>query len=110
MGSSLSANATDEPRIYSAGACPVCADSGALILLKASGSGAMLFLCPLCGVAWSEPPLDRQLDEITPLESLAPNGVSLPTASEVLGLGLALTEVSSRDWLPLLQGLLDQSR
>ena len=36
----------DRPRIYSAGDCPVCADSGAVVLLKAQPVGPLFYLCP----------------------------------------------------------------
>jgi hypothetical protein len=90
-------------RIYSVGDCPVCADSGAILLLKATGSKRMVLFCPLCGVAWREPPAKRQLDEIMTLQDLAPNGVTLPTSSEAMGAGLALTEVAFEHWFSLLE-------
>jgi hypothetical protein len=106
MVSSPSISRNPERQIHSAGDCPVCADSGALILLKASGLGKIILFCPLCGVAWREPPADRQLDEISTLESLAPNGVTLPTSSEALATGFQLTEHPLEEWFPLLKDLL----
>lgn len=98
----MGANATKQS-IYSTGDCPVCADSGAVLLLKAVGSEQMVLFCPLCGVAWREPPADRCLDEIEALPDLAPNGVVLPTGSEALSTGFALTEVAFDKWNSWLQ-------
>jgi RHS repeat-associated protein len=103
MTSSLSARGVAARRIFSVGDCPVCADSGAVLLLKAAGSARMVLFCPLCGVAWPEPPTDRRLDEIKTLQDLAPSGVMLPTSSEAMDTGFALTEVAFEDWFSLLQ-------
>ena len=92
--------------IYSAGDCPVCADSGAVLLLRAVGSGRMFFFCPLCGVAWPEPPVDQRLDSIATLTALAPGGVALPTIEEALSSGFPVAEVSFDEWYPLLKDLL----
>jgi hypothetical protein len=90
-------------RVYSVGDCPVCADSGVVLLLKVVDSDKMVLFCPLCGVAWREPPADRRLDDIETLQNLAPNGVALPTASEATATGFALTEVAFDDWFSLLE-------
>lgn len=90
--------------LYSVSDCPVCADSGAVLLLKAYGSGQTVFVCPLCGVAWREPPLDGRIDEIATLESLAPDGVTVPTSAEALSTGLTLTEVPFDRWFSFLKG------
>jgi len=92
--------------MYSAGHCPVCADSGAVLLLKAHGSGRLFFFCPLCGVAWPEPPLDRRLDTVFDLLSFAPDGVVLPTYKEAVSTGVNLTDVSPEDWYSMLKGQL----
>ena len=103
MTSSLSAREAAARRIFSVGDCPVCADSGAVLLLKAVGSERMVLFCPLCGVAWPEPPADRRLDKIETLQDLAPSGVMLPTSSEAMDTGFALTEVAFEDWFSLLE-------
>jgi hypothetical protein len=92
--------------IYSAGECPVCADSGALLLLKAHGSGSVFFFCPVCGVAWREPPAARQLDTILRLDQIASHGVTLPTIDEARSTGVELNAVSFDEWYPLLKELL----
>jgi hypothetical protein len=107
MVSNASTNGIDEGhKLYSAGECPVCADSGAVLLLREADSETIVFFCPLCGVAWKEPPLDRRVDEVASLETIAPNGVTLPSEAEAWGTGLRLTEVSVEDWLPLFRDLL----
>lgn len=96
----------DLQRIYSAGDCPVCADSGAMLLLKARGSGRMFFFCPLCGVAWPHPPRAAQLDSVFGLTNFAPSGVVLPTLEEGFSTDVGLTEVSFDVWHPFLRDLL----
>jgi hypothetical protein len=109
MNSSGPTNDFGLPAIYSVGDCPVCADSGAVLLLKAAGSGQLLFYCPLCGVAWEQPP-GKRIDQIKDLATLAPDGVSLPTASEVGTSGFNLFIVSFDQWFPLLREELSRRR
>jgi hypothetical protein len=90
--------------IYSLGDCPVCADSGAVLLVKAIGSGQLLFYCPLCGVVWRQPPEGHiKDDDIVALRTLAPKGVSLPTSAEALASGLRLITVPFDDWFRFLE-------
>lgn len=88
--------------IYSAGDCPVCSNSGAVLLLKASDSGNLFFFCPICGVGWRDPPRPWELDEVTELAQFAPNGATLPTTAEARATGYALTELPKEEWLPFL--------
>jgi hypothetical protein len=92
-------------QLFSAGDCPTCADSGAVILLKSRGSGLTFFLCPMCGVAWQEPPSITQLDTVFELAKFAPDGVVLPTAEEASETGFSLTEIPFGVWYPLLEDL-----
>jgi hypothetical protein len=91
--------------IYAAGECPVCFDSGALLLLKAHGSGTLFFYCPLCGVAWHEPPLAARLESIDSLKDFAPHGAALPTKEEALATGFALKEVPFDRWVSWLESI-----
>lgn len=87
----------------SGGDCPVCADSGAALLLIRHLDEQPVFFCPLCGCSWETPP--RAVDEIMSLEERAPGGVRLPTAREVQEFGerfQGLTEVERSDWEGLL--------
>jgi predicted RNA-binding Zn-ribbon protein involved in translation (DUF1610 family) len=95
-----------EQKIYSVGECPVCGDSGTVIALKGVHSGTMVYLCPLCGVAWRKPPLDGRIDEIASLRDLERGGVVLPTEEEALRTGYPSKAVSSQHWLPLLEDAL----
>jgi hypothetical protein len=106
MGSDLQAE-HDRRTVYSVGDCPVCSDSGAVIVLRRLDTPRSVFLCPLCGVAWNEPP-PRQLDEIVSLDTLAPNGVTLPTNEEVGATGLAIVGLSFDRWYPLLKPFLER--
>ena len=79
------------------------------LLLKARGLQRVFFGCPLCGVAWSEPPETGRLDAILSLTDFAPSGVELPTAEEVRRAGFALSEVSFDTWYPLLEDRMGES-
>ena len=95
----------ERAKLYSVGECPVCFDSGAVTVLKAMGVDAFLYYCPLCGLAWTQPPTGGRLDEINEIKALAPNGVALPGEQEVRSLNFPLTDASSL--LPLLRNILN---
>ena len=63
----------------------------------------MFYYCPLCGVAWAEPPEYPNLDSISELAEFAPNGALLPTAEEAARTGLDLIELPYEHWLSLLE-------
>lgn len=84
--------------LFSAGDCAVCADSGALLLLQARDSGRLFIFCPLCEVAWSEPPAPWTLDTVFELSHFAPQGARLPLAEDARRSGFDLKEVSLSDW------------
>lgn len=96
-------SANDLRPIYSAGDCPVCADSGALILLKARDSGRTFFFCPLCGVAWLERPRPAKLDSILSLTDIAPKGATLASLEEASSIAGPLTELPFDAWYPLVK-------
>jgi hypothetical protein len=87
-------------RLYSAGECPVCPGSGALLYLKAVRVDAFFFFCPLCGCAWARPP--AAVDEINPLRDFAPDGISLPLDTDAASSGYNLREVPLADWAVML--------
>jgi len=89
--------------LFSIGDCPVCADSGEVILLKAATFKRLLFYCPLCGVAWLNPPKEHRLNEVNALKDLAPDGVSLPTIFEALESGFDPFTVEFETWFPVLE-------
>ena len=99
---SKSGEAPTKP-LFSIGDCPVCADSGAVILLKAATFTRLLFYCPLCGAAWLNPPKEHRLDEVNALKDLAPDGVSLPTIVEALESGFDPFTVEFETWFPVLE-------
>jgi hypothetical protein len=94
-------------RIFSIGDCPVCADSGAVVLLKPQSAGPLFYFCPLCGVAWAEPPEYPRLDSISTLAEFAPNGALLPSAEEAARTGVELRELPYERWFPLLRDSLE---
>lgn len=100
--------ASEEP-LYSAGECPICIDSGALLVLKAVGAGGLILFCPVCGVAWRSPPPPNRVDEILTADLLAPEGVELPTSVDVRELPYEVEAVSRRYWFPLLRTQLVRS-
>jgi hypothetical protein len=109
MAFEFRANEAEISAIYSAGECPVCADSGALLLLRAIGTARVFFFCPLCGVAWREPPMPNHLEEILTPAAVAPDGVELPSVDEVRhGVFQGVVEVSWNDWFPLLKAELER--
>ena len=73
--------------MYSAGDCPICFDSGALIAVASIASGEIFLYCPLCGTAWDKHPRGK-VDAILPLLALAPRGVLLATRSQIDSSGL----------------------
>jgi transcription elongation factor Elf1 len=90
--------------IYHLGECPVCAGSGILICLVSHASGEVVLFCPLCETAWRRLPEPRQVDEINSLSDLAPRGVRLATAEEVVraGLGRPRTD-EAEEWFHFLE-------
>jgi hypothetical protein len=70
------------------------------------GLQRLVFYCPLCGVAWERPP-DGRIDEVNALETLAPDGVLLPTEAEVESSGFDAFPVSY-DWFESLQEILSR--
>jgi len=95
--------------LYSVGDCPVCADSGAVIVLKVIGSDRFIFYCPTCGVAWRTPPPERTLNEINSLKDLAPDGVAIPTAYEALESGCDPVTIEFEEWFPHLEFRLQEA-
>ena len=90
-----------QPDLLSAGDCPVCSSSGVLALLVSVADGSMLFVCPLCGVAWASPPPENTVDEIVSIEESAPKGLRFPSAVEseaIREAGTPLRQVSFSDW------------
>ena len=69
--------------VYSAGMCPVCADSGALIFAINIASGDPFVLCPSCGVAWSNPDDARTVDTVYSIKEFATEGFRMATRSEI---------------------------
>lgn len=90
-------------RVYTAGDCPVCADSGSLLCVRSIATGEFALFCPLCETAWKERPVDGRVDTILSLEEVAPRGIS---PAEHAGLSECplgpLIEVDFDEWYPLL--------
>ena len=91
-------------RIFSAGDCPVDFDTGAAILLKARPSGKFFLFCPICGLAWLEPPL--ALNEMRGLRDFAPEGADLPSEEEAHNAGFAVTDITRDFWWDYLESVI----
>ena len=69
-----------------------------------------MFFCPLCGVAWRQPPPQYELNEVSSLEELAPAGIELPSKYDVDTAGFTqVRELPAEDWLPDLEPFLRRS-
>jgi hypothetical protein len=60
----------DRVALYGTSLCPVDGDS--LASLVSRKSGEVVLFCPICGVAFCEPPPRWELNEIVRLDDLAP--------------------------------------
>ena len=89
--------------------CPVCAGSGALLCVRALPSRALVYFCPLCGVAWRDCPRPYVLDEILRLEELAPAGIELPTRAELDADARDELRPASDEWVESLAEFLARS-
>ena len=98
-------------KLFSAGDCPVCADFGAVVFVKARISSDLFFLCPTCGEAWSRPPSHFAWDNVDPPEKFAPSGIDLPTREEVERAGLGqfvVRELPHDEWGSIIEGYLQR--
>ena len=84
--------------------CSVCGDS--LACLAARKSGRLVFFCPLCGVAYREPPPLWELEEILRLDELAPAGVALASRAELEVAGFADIEELGGTWMGWIEEVL----
>jgi len=97
--------------VYSAGECPTCPGFGAVLFVKDFLSGRIFFLCPACGVAWSNLPDPEALDSVDGPDAFAPTGVALPTREEIDRAGVAgliREEHPYEDWAQSLVDYLDR--
>jgi hypothetical protein len=90
-------------RFFTAGDCPVCADSGALLCVTSLPSGKLILFCPLCETAWDQRPVEGRIDSVMSLQEAAPGGISLPSADEVQMSALGpFVEAPVGEWWELL--------
>lgn len=93
-----------ETTLFTAGNCPVCSDSGALLCLRSLHDGQLVLFCPLCETAFRERPNDHELDAILTLDEVAPTGIGLPTKDEVIGSPLGpFLEIQNPLWIDFLE-------
>ena len=73
--------------VYSAGPCSVCGWMGDALIVRAVGSGLVFFVCPGCGLAWTEPPEVGVVETIDEPEQFAPHGFTVATRAEIAAAG-----------------------
>ena len=69
--------------LYTCGECPICAETGDLLVVKNPVSQALFVFCHNCGCAWSTPPPPHEVNQVEPRETYAPGGFVLPTEQEI---------------------------
>jgi hypothetical protein len=69
--------------LFSAGECPICAASGAILFVKSVSSGRIFFLCPVCGVAWHDCPGPFTVNSVQAPTDIAPYGIELPNKNDL---------------------------
>lgn len=83
------------------GDCPLCAGLGPIVMLRSAADGSFVYLCPMCGGAWKEPPSPdpRQLSDISELGQLAPQGITFASHEDAVKLwGSSVTLIPLSDW------------
>lgn len=97
-------------KLHSAGDCPVCADSGALLCVESIANGSVILFCPLCGTAWDEPPIEGRVDAVHSLHEVAPSGIALPSNDALKGFAAhSPVEIDNDEWYDLFAGYLAKS-
>ena len=71
---------SENQQLFTAGDCPVCADTGSLLYLRRADEELYFYFCPTCGNAYLRRPRLYVVDEVNALASVAPNGVQIPEA------------------------------
>lgn len=75
--------------IYSAGDCPVCFGSSALLLVVAKDTQMLLVHCPSCGAVWRRPEDAAESKYYLGVNDLAPRGMRSATLQEIEDGGIA---------------------
>ena len=77
--------------LLSGGDCPLCSSLGPVLIVRSAKSGELLFMCPMCGLAWTKQPSSipgEVDDQAILLGDLAPDGVEFPSLGEVESLSI----------------------
>lgn len=74
--------------MYSAGDCPVCSNSGALLFVMGAAGGRVLTYCPACGCAWKHPSDAELPRDAGGLDSFGLRRVRAATRAEIDAAGL----------------------
>jgi len=83
------------------GECPVARDFG-VVVLKSVATGKIFFFAPCCGVAWPTLPPEDRIDEINPIDDIAPGAVALVSRADLAALApglVVLREELLADWI-----------
>ena len=87
------------PKLFSAGHCPVCIDTGALICVWSLSERRVILLCPSCGVCWSNQVEYEGVEVWQSIYIAAPGGIRLPTELEAQASGVGpVWEAETEFW------------
>jgi hypothetical protein len=95
--------------LYVVAECPARCGFGDVVVFRSATSSQLYFFSSCCGCAWKEPPLSGDLDEVSSLVELAPEGVRMPTLEELETAGYAsliVREERAEDWIADIPNLL----
>jgi hypothetical protein len=87
--------------IFSIGNCPVCGDFSRVIFARDRRTRRLFVFCGACGVAWLNPADAARLDSVLSCNDVAPDGIELPTKSDIVEAGLDQftdTEYGDEEW------------
>lgn len=89
------------PKLYSAGYCPICWDTGTLLCVWSLSGEEVFLFCPTCEACWRNKPENNGESEWFSLHRIAPGGIRLPTVLEVQDCGFDPGEQPDpEEWWP----------
>jgi len=83
--------------VHSAGDCPTCLNSGALLLMIGNPGTRLVVYCPSCGCAWESLDQAKRGMPIASLRDLRISHIRPATRGEVEGAGIGGSIVESHD-------------
>jgi hypothetical protein len=89
-----------EATLFSLGDCPICGDTGDVLVLRSKADLSLVFVCTLCCLAWRHPPSPNPWDfdgEYLTLKDVAPRGIEFPLFSHIQAVGFAVERIVPMD-------------